>query len=51
MIQTLEWLTDTAGCGGLIAVMVFTAATVIYVASLRLVKNASRTEGEEDEAA
>ena len=49
MIHTLEWITNTAGCGGLIAVSVFTVATVIYVVSLRWLKHAP-DQAEEDKA-
>ena len=49
MIRTVEWITNTAGCGGLIAVAVFTVATVIYVVSLRWLKNTPE-QTEEDKA-
>ena len=49
MIHAIEWITNTGGCGGLIAVAVFTVATVIYVASLRWLKH-SRTPEEEQDA-
>ena len=47
MIQTVEWITNTAGCGGLIAVAVFTVATVIYIVSLRWLKRAPHETDEE----
>ena len=44
MIGTIEWITNTAGCGGLIAVAVFTLATIVYVVSLRWIKGAGQTK-------
>jgi len=49
MIHTLEWITNTAGCGGLIAMTVFTTAIVVYAATLRWFKRADR-EADEDQA-
>ena len=42
MIATIEWITNTAGCGGLIAGAVFTLATIVYVVSLRWIKGAGQ---------
>jgi len=50
MIHTIEWITNTAGCGGLIAVTVYTVATVIYVMSLRWLKRAPQETDEEQSA-
>ena len=44
MIQTIEWITNTAGCGGLIAGTVFIVATIVYVVSLRWIRRTSQTE-------
>ena len=48
MIQTIEWITNTAGCGGLIAGAVFALATIVYVVSLRWIRRASQTEEPEE---
>jgi multisubunit Na+/H+ antiporter MnhB subunit len=47
MIHTIEWITNTGGCGGLIAVTVFTVATIIYVVSLRWLKQSNDVTEEE----
>ena len=44
MIATVEWITNTAGCGGLIAGTVFIVATIVYVVSLRWIRHANQTE-------
>lgn len=44
MIGTIEWITNTAGCGGLIAGAVFTLATIVYVVSLRWIRRANQTK-------
>jgi hypothetical protein len=48
MIATIEWITNTAGCGGIIAGTVFIAATIVYVASLRWIRRANQTEEREE---
>ena len=48
MIGTIEWITNTAGCGGLIAGAVFALATIVYIVSLRWVKGAGLSKGPEE---
>ncbi len=48
MIHTIEWITNTATCGGLIAGTVFTIAVVIYVRALRWL-NQAKLPGEDDQ--
>lgn len=48
MITAIEWITNTAGCGGLIAGAVFTLATIVYVVSLRWIRRANQTEEREE---
>ena len=48
MIGTIEWITNTAGCGGLIAGAVFTLATIVYVVSLRWIKGAGQNQEPEE---
>ena len=48
MILTIEWITNTAGCGGLIAGAVFALATIVYIVSLRWVKRAGQSKEPEE---